>query len=287
VALPLRDDAPTRRVPWVTLALIAVNIVVFLFLEPAALQGGATTGDASSAEYDVNAFAYRWGAVPCEIRHRKPLSEGIDCPGESEPGRPAVRGKVVLLSLLTAMFIHGSLLHIAGNMLFLFVFGNNVEDRIGPVPYLALYLVTGVLATLGHAMFHWNDAVPVLGASGAIAGVMGAYLVFRPRGRVLSLVLWTVVYVPAWVLLGLFFVTQFLTPDADGVAWIAHAVGMAAGVLLALPLARLFRDPDAPPRPSPPRTTAADWVLPVGPPSTSAPPPLRSPGAASPPGSQP
>ncbi len=266
MALPLRDDAPTRRFPWVTVALIAINVVVFLFLEPASLQGGATAGPSASAESDVNAFAYRWGAVPCEIQHLEPLSEGIDCPGETAPSPPPVEGKVVLLSLLTAMFIHGSLLHLAGNMLFLYVFGNNVEDRVGPFPYLGLYLLTGLLATLGHAVFHWDDAVPVLGASGAVAGVMGAYLVFRPRGRVLSLVFWTIVYVPAWVLLGLFFVTQFLTPDAAGVAWVAHAAGMVAGVLLALALARVFRDPWAPPPAPPARTTAADWVLPVAPP---------------------
>jgi membrane associated rhomboid family serine protease len=120
------------------------------------------------------------------------------------------------------------------------------------VPYLALYLITGIIATFGHALFHWNDAVPVLGASGAIAGVMGAYLVFRPRGRILTVLLWNVVYVPAWVLLGLFFVTQFIAGD-DSVAWVAHAAGMGAGFLAALVLARIFPDPNRPvTRPTPP-----------------------------------
>jgi len=128
----------------------------------------------------------------------------------------------------------------------------NVEDRLGAVPYLALYLLTGLVATFGHAIFHWDDAVPVLGASGAIAGVMGAYLVFRPRGRILTVLLWWVFYVPAWVLLGLFFVTQFLTPNEDSVAWIAHAAGMAAGFLAALVLARFFPDPWKPVEPSRP-----------------------------------
>ena len=247
MALPIRDDAPTRRIPWMTYTLIVVNVVVFLFLQPSALQGGEAesenTNFSSSEEREVNAYAYKWGAIPCEIQHLEPLSEGIRCTGERDPSEPAVSGKVVLFSLLTCMFIHGSILHLAGNMLFLWVFGNNVEDRVGPVPYLALYLLTGLVATLGHAVFHWDDAVPVLGASGAIAGAMGAYLVFRPRGRILAVLLWVVLYIPAWVLLGLFFVTQFLTPNEDSVAWIAHAAGMAAGFLAALVLARFFPDP--------------------------------------------
>jgi membrane associated rhomboid family serine protease len=257
VALPIHDDAPTRRIPWVTYTLIVVNVVVFLFLEPASLQGGDVDRDqvTRTEEQAINDYAYKWGAIPCEIQHMAPLSEGIRCTGERDPSEPRVSGKVVLLSLLTAMFIHGSIFHLAGNMLFLWVFGNNVEDRLGAAPYLALYLLTGLIATFGHAIFHWDDAVPVLGASGAIAGVMGAYLVFRPRGRILTVLLWWVFYVPAWVLLGLFFVTQFLTPNEDSVAWVAHAAGMAAGFLAALVLARFFPDPwkaVEPPRPAPP-----------------------------------
>ena len=266
MALPLRDDAPTRRVPWMTFLLLGVNVLVFLFLQPADLQRVVEDGSRDGQQVELNAYFYRWGAVPCEIQHLEPLGRGITCDGEREAGAPVDEDKVVLVSLLTCMFIHGSLLHLAGNMLFLYVFGRNVEDRLGPVPYLFLYLVTGVVATMGHAVFHWGDAVPVLGASGAIAGVMGAYLVFRPRGRVLALVFWSVVYVPAWVLLGLFFVTQFLTPDSEGVAWIAHAAGMAAGVAIAAALARIFRDPWAPPAANTPPATTADWVLPGGPP---------------------
>ena len=245
MALPIHDDAPTRRIPWMTYTLIVVNVVVFLFLEPASMQGGDVDRDEVNVteEREINEYAYKWGAIPCEIQHMEPLSEGIRCTGERDPSEPAVSGKVVLLSLITAMFIHGSIFHLAGNMLFLWVFGNNVEDRLGPVPYLALYLLTGLVATFGHALFNWDDAVPVLGASGAIAGVMGAYLVFRPRGRILTVLHWVVLYIPAWVLLGLFFVTQFLTPNEDSVAWIAHAAGMAAGFLAALVLARFFPDP--------------------------------------------
>ena len=188
MALPIHDDAPTRRIPWMTYTLIVVNVIVFLFLEPASLQGGDVDRDEVNVteEREINEYAYKWGAIPCEIQHMEPLSEGIRCTGERDASEPAVSGKVVLLSLLTCMFIHGSIFHLAGNMLFLWVFGNNVEDRLGPVPYLALYLLTGLVATFGHALFNWDDAVPVLGASGAIAGVMGAYLVFRPRGRILT-----------------------------------------------------------------------------------------------------
>ncbi len=266
MALPLRDDAPTRRVPWVTLALIAVNVVVFLFVQPPAFQGGGLE-ESPPSTVDAERFTAKWAVIPCEIQHQEPRSEGIECADDPDsPPPPLVDGKVVLLSLFTAMFLHGSIDHLAGNMLFLWVFGNNVEDRIGPVAYLLLYLVTGVVATLGHAAFHWDDATPVLGASGAIAGVMGAYLVFRPRNRVLTLVIYTVVYLPAWALLGLFFVTQFLTQD-EGVAWIAHAAGMIAGFLIALPLRRLFADPDRPaPRAPRPADVTDRWALPTGPP---------------------
>jgi membrane associated rhomboid family serine protease len=239
-------------------------VVGFLFVQPPAFQGGGLEGGQPST-VDAERFTAKWAAIPCEIQHQEPRSEGIDCADHPE-NPPLVDGKVVLVSLFTAMFLHGSVDHLAGNMLFLWVFGNNVEDRIGPVPYLLLYLVTGVVATLGHAAFHWDEATPVLGASGAVAGVMGAYLVFRPRNRVLTFVLYTIVYLPAWALLGLFFVTQFLTQD-EGVAWIAHAVGMVAGFLIALPLKRLFADPD---HPAPPRRPDAEvtnrWALPTGPP---------------------
>jgi len=268
MALPLRDDTPTRQIPWVTLTLIVVNVIVFLFLQPAALQGGGSDRDNLSSRQNltVEKFTAHWGVIPCELQQHKALSDGATCTGEQLGVPRPTEPKLVLLSLLTYMFIHGSILHLAGNMLFLWVFGAAVEDRLTPVPYLLLYLATGVLAAFGHAAFHWHDAVPVLGASGAIAGVMGAYLVFRPRGRVLSVVLWTVVYVPAWLLLGLFFVTQFLTPDSDGVAWEAHVAGMVAGAVLALGLARIFPDPFAPPPPPPARTTTAEWVLPSAPP---------------------
>lgn len=266
MAIPIRDDSPTRSLPWVTIGLILANVVIFLFLQPAVLQGGNSDSETFNgpSSSEVQAYDIEWGVVPCELQERKSLADGAAC-GDRQPIAD-VAPKVVLLSLLTHMFIHGSILHLAGNMLFLWVFGAAVEDRIKPLPYMLLYLTTGMIAVLGHSIFHFDDMSPVLGASGAIAGLMGAYLVFRPRGRVLSIVFWTVVYLPAWMLLGLFFATQFLTPDSDGVAWEAHAIGMASGFLIALILAQFFPDPLAPPAPPARRESSADWTMPVAPP---------------------
>jgi len=245
LAVPLRDGLPTRRFPWVTLALIVVNVVVFLFVQPSAYQSPPDTDDGYSVdearrEDQAVEFAFRWGAVSCELESGQRLAtDPSAC--EDVPSEPLPAGKSVYLALLTCMFLHGSVLHLAGNMLFLWVFGNNVEDRLGWARYLALYLVGGLAATLGYAAVNQGAAVPLIGASGAIAAAMGAYLVFHPKGRILTAIAtaaFQVVYVPAVVVLGLFFVTQFLTPDNE-VAWEAHVAGMVAGVIGAFGLARL------------------------------------------------
>ncbi len=262
MAIPLRDDAPTRRTPWVTWALIATNIVVFLFLQPAFFQSGRADSDHVSLDdveqaRQAQAFIYKWGAIPCEVERAKPLARITDrgsCKFGFESGSALLpEHKHVWLALITSIFLHGGLLHLGGNMLFLWVFGNNVEDRLGHIPYLILYLVGGVVATLGHVVFNRGSIQPVVGASGAIAVIMGAYFVFKPRGRILTVVVsaaFQIVYIPAFVVLGLFFVTQFFTPTSSNVAWEAHAVGMGAGVLAAFALARVFPDPDRQ-RPSP------------------------------------
>ncbi|MCU1351726.1 MAG: putative rane protein [Acidimicrobiales bacterium] len=249
MALPLRDDAPTKRVPWVTYALILTNIVVFLFLQPAGFQHGSANSGTKlgyQEEREALRFTYEWGAVPCEVMSGRALADRPHtC--HDRPARSLLDpAKGVLLALLTSMFLHGGIAHLAGNMLFLWVFGNNVEDRLGPLPFLAFYLVGGIAAAMGFVLSNVHGAEPLVGASGAIAAVMGAYLVFRPRGRILvavSTAAFQVVYVPAFVVLGLFFVTQFFTPAEDHVAWQAHAAGMAFGVLAGLLLARLFKDP--------------------------------------------
>lgn len=248
MALPLRDDLPARRFPWVTLALIVVNVVVFLFIQPSAFQNPPDPGGVAPSkvarEYErgdeAAEFAYRYGAVSCEVLGGEKLADRPeqcnDVPNDALP-----ESKSVYLAVLTCMFLHGNLPHLGGNMLFLWVFGNNAEDRLGPWRYLGLYLAGGVAATLGFAAVNVGASVPLVGASGAIAAVMGAYVVLFPRGRILTAIVtaaFQIVYVPAYVVLALFFVTQFLTPDND-VAWEAHVAGMIAGAAFAMALARL------------------------------------------------
>ncbi len=244
MALPLRDDERTRRTPWITLTLIALNVLVFLFIQPAGFQGGGIQSPEDQNRYwqmqEEEAFAYRWGAVACEIATGETLaSKPAGCRGEQPDDPP--QGKSISLALLTAMFLHGSIDHLAGNMLFLWVFGSTVEDRLGRLNYLGLYLLGGMVATLGFVAVNMRSPVPLVGASGAIAVAMGAYLVLLPRGRILTVIAtaaFQVVYVPAAVVLLLFFVTQFFTGD-ENVAWEAHAAGMVAGALAALVLGRI------------------------------------------------
>lgn len=239
MAIPIRDGLPTRRFPWVTLTLMVINVVVFLFVQPSAFQNPPdATPENYAVEYqrqaDAEEFAARWGAVPCELLTGDAV---VNQPEQCDDldVAPVAVGKSVYLALLTNMFLHGGVLHLVGNMLFLWVFGNNVEDRLGRVTYLGVYLVGGILATLGFAAFNTHSSGPLVGASGAIAAVMGAYVVFHPGGRILTVIAtaaFQVVYVPALVVLALFFVTQFFTAD-EYVAWEAHVAGMVAGVFLA------------------------------------------------------
>lgn len=248
MAIPIRDGHPTRRFPWVTVALVAINVVVFLFVQPAGFQSGADGRSVDQSAIwlaaDAERFSYRWGAVACEITTGELVSAQPDgCEATPSPFLPAE--KSILLSLLTCMFLHGSILHLAGNLLFLWVFGNNVEDRLGSSTFLLLYLVGGVLATLGFVAFNAQAAVPLIGASGAIAAAMGAYLVLFPRARILTVIFtaaFQVVYVPAAVVLLLYFVTQVVagsSPVDDTIAWEAHAAGMVVGALAGLALARV------------------------------------------------
>jgi membrane associated rhomboid family serine protease len=264
---PLRDDAPTRNIPWATYALLVINIVVFLFLEPAGFQSSDV---ARQTGREATEFTYKWAAVPCEFAQRKSLSDGAKCSGQHEANPQLPPKKNIWPTLITHMFLHGSLTHLLGNMVFLWVFGNNVEDRFGPWPFLGLYLGTGLVAMFGHAAFHWHDAIPMLGASGAIAGLLGAYLVLRPRGRVLVVTAAgapQVVYVPAWTVLGLFFLEQFFIDDASGVAWMAHAAGMTAGALLAFPMMRYLAEPEVPHFGGPPNQLP-QVTLPESPPTS-------------------
>jgi membrane associated rhomboid family serine protease len=223
--LPLRDDNPTRRRAYVTVALILVNVAVYFLWQPPA------TDPASAA------FEYRHAAIPCEITTLQPLTIGeirsSTCAHHS--GVPAVfPGKQVLLAIVVSMFLHGSLVHLGGNMLFLWVFGNNIEDRLGPLKYLLFYFAAGVIATLSHVALQPHSTVPVIGASGAIAGVMGAYLVWYPNAPVLTWVFFFVARIRAKWLLAFWFLSQFFVNPNEGVAWGAHVGGFVFGALLAL-----------------------------------------------------
>lgn len=217
--IPLRDDNPTSRFPLVTVALIAVNTAVFLFQ--------------AVTPHGLELAAVRFGAVPYAVIHFRSL-----------PGPAAFPP---LLTLLTSMFLHGSLFHLLGNMLYLWIFGNNIEDRLGPVRFVLFYLVCGVAASLTHVLFEPASRVPMIGASGAIAGILGAYALLFPRARVRTLIFLIfyidVVSIPAGLILGLWFLLQILNVGmGGGVAWFAHIGGFLAGlVFIALALGREIR----------------------------------------------
>lgn len=220
---PLRDLNPTRTVPVITLVLIAVNLAVFLLWQP----HGDPAGEA--------AFAYQRAAIPCEVSQFRPLSVpeiesgicGIDTGGTLFPGK-SVWGAVV-----TSMFLHGSLWHVAGNMWFLWLFGNNVEESFGAIRYAVFYLLAGLAASFAFVALRPEETTPIIGASGAVAGVLGAYLALFPGRTVISLVGFWLLPVPAFIFLGLWFVGQFMV-EVPGVAWEAHAAGFAAGFVATL-----------------------------------------------------
>ncbi len=243
MVIPLKDLNPARRRPVVTLLLIAANILVFIAIQP---RGG----DTPKAIEEENRFLYAHAAVPCEITTDEPLSlaeiqTGV-CGSDAGVGpvignpEPFFAGKNVYLAIFTSMFLHASWLHLGFNMLFLWVFGNNVEDRLGHIGFLLFYAVTGVVATLTQVAFDTGSTAPVIGASGAIAGVMGAYLVFWPRARIFGLLFIFPIALPANFVLIYWFLTQFLTDTDSGVAWGAHVGGFVAGAIIAFLLGRLF-----------------------------------------------
>jgi membrane associated rhomboid family serine protease len=214
----------------VTFLLIAINAVVFIY--------ELMLGDR------VGGFVAAWGATPYEIAHFEDLVGPTDVGFDHAPGPGFIP-----LTLLSSMFMHGSVMHIVGNMLYLWIFGNNVEDLLGHAKYLFFYIVCGVLAGVAHILANPHSIVPTVGASGAVAGVLGAYMVTYPRARVLSLVFLGIfirmVEVPAAVLLLLWFVMQSLQgflslgvrEMSGGVAWFAHIGGFVAGAVLALVMA--------------------------------------------------
>ncbi|MGB8649249.1 MAG: rhomboid family intramembrane serine protease [Mycobacteriales bacterium] len=245
MVLPVHDENPTRRTPVVTYFLIAANVVAFL-LSPVATH---VVGSSSlSQECRQVAFFDQYAAKPDELVHNHQELTGATGEVGTEAGRvgcvvqhPPPYTKMPFFSVLTAMFLHGGWLHLLGNMLFLYVFGNNVEDRLGRLAYLGFYLLCGYAATYGFALFESGSTQPLVGASGAIAGVLGAYLVLYPRAKVWSLLtffFFLPVRLPAWFVLGSWFVLQYLyfrgagVAGGSGVAYGAHVIGFVVGAAL-------------------------------------------------------
>jgi membrane associated rhomboid family serine protease len=226
---PLRDDNPTLLTPWITIALIAVNVVVWVYV-----QGGGMS------EVALADAVCRYGTIPAEVTGRTAGYRGV----ELVPGMaPCEFGGLTLSTLLTGMFLHGSWVHLIANMWFLWLFGNNVEDSMGHLRYVLFYALVGVAATAAHVFASPGSPVPTVGASGAISGVMGAYLLLYPHIRIQTLIIFIIfirlIPIPAWVVLIYWFALQVLsgysTPmdeGGGGVAFWAHVGGFVAGVVL-------------------------------------------------------
>jgi membrane associated rhomboid family serine protease len=236
---PLKDDIPTRRFPYLTLALVVANVAMFFLF-----QGAFIDSDAQFNEKVVD-----YGAIPYEVSHPGDecgVGAGGDIICEGQEGVPdgAPDQPSTWLTILTSMFMHGGLLHLGGNMLFLWIFGNNIEDSMGPLRFLAFYLLGGVAAVAAQTGIDPSAAVPTIGASGAVAAVLGGYALLYPRARVVTLlfivIFFTVMELPALVVLGLWFLLQALYGASElaqpvdgggGVAYFAHIGGFAFGLL--------------------------------------------------------
>jgi membrane associated rhomboid family serine protease len=250
--LPLKDENPTRRAPVLTVAILLACVGIYFAWQPS-LGEGTTTITTPATEFvgvpESLAFNLERAAIPCELVQGRPLtvdevtatygqfSDPEACGTGSSRSPAAFPDKSVWLALLTSMFLHGGIMHLAGNMLFLWVFGNNIEDHLGRVRFLLFYLVGGVVATGAHVALNLDSTIPVVGASGAIAAVMGAYLVWFPDAPVRTVIIFfliTVIDLRAKWLLGFWFVSQFFINPNAGVAWAAHVGGFVFGVVVGL-----------------------------------------------------
>jgi membrane associated rhomboid family serine protease len=220
---PLWDDLPTKKFPLITVAIIVLNTMVYLY-------------EASLGE-KFTQFIYAMGLIPFEITHHTDLL----------PTGPSI----IYLTIFTSMFMHGSIIHLLGNMLFLWIFGNNVEEYLGRVNFIIFYLVCGLSAAFTQIFFNPNSTMPMVGASGAIAGVLGAYLLLYPRARVTTVIIFgffiRLIKIPAVVVLSFWIIYQFLygisslavKTGEGGVAWFAHIGGFIGGIIL-IKLFKLF-----------------------------------------------
>ena len=212
--LPLRDNIPAHRFPAVTIGLIAANVAVFLYQSLLAPQS-------------AQRMIFLYGLIPRE------LTSGVPLVPHAFP---------VEVTLFTSMFVHGGLFHVGGNMLYLWIFGNNVEDAMGHARFVLFYVLSGLAAAFSQVAAGPNSAIPMVGASGAVSGVLGAYLLLYPHARVLTLItlgwFWRLVEIPAFIVLGFWIVVQVLNGlltfnfQGGGVAWFAHIGGFAGGMLL-------------------------------------------------------
>lgn len=212
--MPLKDDIPSSKRPLITIGLISVNCLVFFYL-------------LSFGEEFQNALI-KWGAIPFEITHREELTPQL--------------AFSIPLSLFSSMFMHGGFFHLAGNMLYLWIFGDNVEDKLGHIKFFIFYILCGLFASLTHILTSPSSKIPMVGASGAIAGVLGAYIINFPNARILTLVFFgffiRITSIPALLVLGFWFVLQLLygLPSlgsvGGGVAWFAHVGGFLSGIIL-------------------------------------------------------
>lgn len=248
---PLKDFLPHARVPLITLLIIALNVFVYVagFSREPLVAGGASTLSASS--HDV--WVYEWGTIPCELLARCENQPGL-IPVEEDvpllPGLTPRSGTVQVevperspwATLVASAFLHGSLLHLAGNMLFLWVFGGNVEDAMSRFTFLGFYISAAVVSALAQSVIQPGSAIPQIGASGAIAAVIGAYLLLYPRARVLSVVAIFPIVLPAWIVAGFWGVQQFVATwqtlfvpggaGHNGIAYMAHLAGFAFGLAM-------------------------------------------------------
>ncbi|HEY0346005.1 MAG TPA: rhomboid family intramembrane serine protease [Solirubrobacteraceae bacterium] len=250
--IPLKDNIPTERTPYVTIALILINVFVYFVLE----KGGILSGPSNTIVVD-------WGAIPYEITHpgqqcdivQAAVGPAIGC-GRLPGSHPST-----ILTIFSSMFMHGSILHLAGNMLFLWIFGNNVEDAMGHVRFVVFYLLGGLAALLLQTAVGPNAAVPTVGASGAIAAVLGGYILLYPRARVITVIFivffFTILELPAMLVLGLWFVEQVAfgyfdlaqpTGGGGGVAYFAHIGGFVFGLATIRLFANRRKDYLVPPR---------------------------------------
>jgi membrane associated rhomboid family serine protease len=256
---PLKDNIRTRRFPVITVALIAANVLMFFFFQEAKLSlEGAQVSEQRVVEY---------GTIPYEISHPGERCEFLGgnqspaCGQDPGSGGGEQETAPTWLTILTSMFMHGGLLHILGNMLFLWIFGNNIEDSMGRPRFVAFYLLGGLVAVLAQTAMSPDSTTPTIGASGAVAAVLGGYALLYPKARVVTLVLIiffiTIVELPALLVLGLWFLLQLFYGAAElaqpvagegGVAYFAHIGGFIFGLVLIKLFANRVHDDYAEPR---------------------------------------